>query len=103
MVVWNSAKAKVSTQHSLYIKEIWLICLQDNVLGSITVIIHLFGSLLRLISFRSLSIQRLRTLQQKKEAQAKASRREIATLVERSKTETARIKVESRMCSYHAA
>ncbi|KAK2461499.1 hypothetical protein APHAL10511_005962 [Amanita phalloides] len=42
-----------------------------------------------------LSVQRLRTLQQKKEAQAKAARREIATLVERSKTETARIKVEA--------
>ncbi|KAF8347039.1 DUF292-domain-containing protein [Amanita rubescens] len=42
-----------------------------------------------------LSVQRLRTLQQKKEAQAKAARREIATLLERSKIETARIKVES--------
>ncbi|KXN88926.1 hypothetical protein AN958_06797 [Leucoagaricus sp. SymC.cos] len=41
-----------------------------------------------------LSVQRLRTLQQKKEAQAKAFRRDIATLVERSKIETARIKVE---------
>ncbi|KAJ3551433.1 hypothetical protein NP233_g13082 [Leucocoprinus birnbaumii] len=41
-----------------------------------------------------LSIQRLRTLQQKKEAQAKASRRDIATLLERGKVETARIKVE---------
>jgi vacuolar protein sorting-associated protein IST1 len=36
----------------------------------------------------------LRTLQQKKEAQAKASRRDIATLLERGKIETARIKVE---------
>ncbi|KAJ3721953.1 DUF292-domain-containing protein [Lentinula raphanica] len=41
-----------------------------------------------------LSVQRLRTLQAKKEAQAKASRRDIATLVERGKIETARIKVE---------
>ncbi|KAF5352408.1 hypothetical protein D9756_005821 [Leucocoprinus leucothites] len=41
-----------------------------------------------------LSVQRLRTLQQKKEAQAKASRRDIATLLERGKVETARIKVE---------
>ncbi|KAF9444605.1 DUF292-domain-containing protein [Macrolepiota fuliginosa MF-IS2] len=40
-------------------------------------------------------IQRLRTLQQKKEAQAKVSRRDIATLLERGKVETARIKVES--------
>ena len=43
----------------------------------------------------SLSVQRLRTLQDKKEAQAKAARRDIATLLERGKTETARIKVES--------
>jgi len=37
----------------------------------------------------------LRTLQEKKEAQAKTARRDIATLLERGKTETARIKVES--------
>jgi len=42
-----------------------------------------------------LSVQRLRTLQQKKEAQAKASRRDIATLIERGRIETARIKVET--------
>ncbi|KAJ6520255.1 regulator of Vps4 activity in the MVB pathway-domain-containing protein [Mycena sanguinolenta] len=42
-----------------------------------------------------LSVQRLRTLQQKKEAQAKASRRDVVTLLERGKTETARIKVET--------
>ncbi|KAF5374970.1 hypothetical protein D9758_000508 [Tetrapyrgos nigripes] len=41
-----------------------------------------------------LSIQRLRTLQQKKEAQAKSARRDIATLIEKSKIETARIKAE---------
>jgi len=40
-------------------------------------------------------VQRLRTLQEKKEAQAKASRRDIATLLERGKVETARVKVES--------
>lgn len=40
-------------------------------------------------------MQRLRTLQEKKEAQAKAARRDIATLLERGKAETARIKVES--------
>ena len=48
----------------------------------------------------SLSVQRLRTLQQKKEAQAKASRRDIATLIERGKIETARIKIESRRFNY---
>ncbi|KAF6754308.1 regulator of Vps4 activity in the MVB pathway-domain-containing protein [Ephemerocybe angulata] len=42
-----------------------------------------------------LSVQRLRTLQQKKEAQAKAARRDIATLLEKGKLETARIKVET--------
>jgi len=42
-----------------------------------------------------LSIQRLRTLQEKKEAQAKSARRDIATLLERGKLETARIKVEN--------
>jgi len=40
-------------------------------------------------------VQRLRTLQEKKGAQAKAARRDIATLLERGKVETARIKVES--------
>jgi len=42
-----------------------------------------------------LSVQRLRTLQQKKEAQAKTSRRDIATLIERGRIETARIKIET--------
>jgi len=42
-----------------------------------------------------LSVQRLRTLQQKKEAQAKSARRDIATLIEKGKIETARIKVET--------
>jgi len=42
-----------------------------------------------------LSIQRLRILQQKKEAQAKATRRDIATLLERGKVETAKVKVEA--------
>jgi len=40
-------------------------------------------------------VQRLRTLQEKKGAQAKAARRDIATLLEKGKVETARIKVES--------
>lgn len=42
-----------------------------------------------------ISVQRLRMLQQKKEAQAKMSRRDIATLIERGKLETARVKVET--------
>lgn len=42
-----------------------------------------------------LSVQRLRTSQEKKSAQAKVSRRDIATLLEKGKVETARIKVEN--------
>ena len=42
-----------------------------------------------------LAIQRLRTLQEKKGAQAKAARRDIAMLLEKAKLETARIKVEN--------
>ncbi|KAH8099721.1 DUF292-domain-containing protein [Cristinia sonorae] len=42
-----------------------------------------------------LGVQRLRTLQEKKNAQAKAARRDIASLLERGKLETARIKVEN--------
>ncbi|KAJ3750954.1 DUF292-domain-containing protein [Lentinula detonsa] len=45
--------------------------------------------------WNSAKAKRLRTLQAKKEAQAKSSRRDIATLVERGKIETARIKVEA--------
>ncbi|PBL00386.1 DUF292-domain-containing protein [Armillaria gallica] len=42
-----------------------------------------------------ISVQRLRTLQEKKGAQAKASRRDIATLIERGRIETAKVKVET--------
>ncbi|KAH9837323.1 DUF292-domain-containing protein [Rhodofomes roseus] len=42
-----------------------------------------------------LAIQRLRTLQEKKSAQAKTARRDIALLLEKGKIETARIKVEN--------
>lgn len=41
-----------------------------------------------------LSIQRLRTLQEKKQALAKKSRREIADLVSKSRIETAKLRVE---------
>jgi len=46
-------------------------------------------------SVSRLSVQRLRILQQKKEAQAKSSRRDIALLLERGKIETAKVKVEN--------
>ncbi|KAH7922842.1 DUF292-domain-containing protein [Leucogyrophana mollusca] len=42
-----------------------------------------------------LSVQRLRISQQKKEAQAKSSRRDIALLLEKGKIESARVKVEA--------
>ncbi|KAI0375493.1 DUF292-domain-containing protein [Pilatotrama ljubarskyi] len=42
-----------------------------------------------------LGVQRLRTLQEKKNAQAKSARRDIALLLEKGKVETARIKVEN--------
>ncbi|PIL31496.1 hypothetical protein GSI_06198 [Ganoderma sinense ZZ0214-1] len=42
-----------------------------------------------------LGVQRLRTLQEKKNAQAKASRRDIALLLEKGRIETARIKTEN--------
>jgi hypothetical protein len=41
-----------------------------------------------------LSIQRLRTLQEKKLALAKKSRRDIADLLQKNRTETARLRVE---------
>ncbi|KAK0466319.1 DUF292-domain-containing protein [Desarmillaria tabescens] len=68
MIPWNSTKAKVDP-------------VQTIVYPSST---HFF-----------ISVQRLRTLQEKKGAQAKASRRDIATLIERGKLETARVKVET--------
>lgn len=42
-----------------------------------------------------LSVQRLRMLQEKKEALAKKARRDIATLLEKGKLETAKLRVES--------
>ena len=44
---------------------------------------------------RRLGVQRLRTLQEKKNAQAKAARRDIAHLLEKGRIETARIKTEN--------
>ena len=46
-------------------------------------------------SFFRICVQRLRTLQEKKHSIAKQSRREIATLIEKGKFETAKIKVEN--------
>ena len=46
-------------------------------------------------SLLRLAVQRLRTLQEKKEAQAKTARRDIALALEKGKIESARIKVEN--------
>ncbi|KAG8762365.1 hypothetical protein FRC12_009083 [Ceratobasidium sp. 428] len=45
--------------------------------------------------FDRLAVQRLRIVQQKQEALAKTARRDIATLVEKGKLETARVRVEN--------
>ncbi|PPQ90948.1 hypothetical protein CVT25_008259 [Psilocybe cyanescens] len=76
MSMWNSAKAKSSRAD-----------LDDQV--------HHSSQPFYLKVQLKLSVQRLRTLQQKKEAQAKTARRDIASLIERGKIETARIKVET--------
>ncbi|KAJ3869219.1 DUF292-domain-containing protein [Lentinula novae-zelandiae] len=75
MPPWNSAKAKVFLDLDYFIIT--------------TTVCSVFLK----VQLR-LSVQRLRTLQEKKEAQAKSARRDIASLVERGKIETARIKVE---------
>jgi Regulator of Vps4 activity in the MVB pathway len=99
MPPWNSAKAKVchtivfhQAIHSLAIRrfscgmwELWLEFVSSPIHQDFRFV----------ILYPSLSVQRLRILQQKKEAQAKASRRDIATLLERGKIETARVKVEN--------
>ncbi|KAK0481524.1 DUF292-domain-containing protein [Armillaria novae-zelandiae] len=72
IIPWNSTKAKVVLIHYLFIFELTPCKVQLRI-----------------------SVQRLRTLQEKKGAQAKASRRDIATLIERGRIETARVKVES--------
>lgn len=91
---WNAAKAKV--------RDIKQACPFCNDLS--TIFRFNFGRYYYLRSTRvdltqcpRLSIQRLRILQQKKEAQAKATRRDIATLLERGKVETAKVKVEASM------
>lgn len=91
-MLWNSTKAKVgSFPDAKSRKSLNLLIIRFN-----------FGKQFqfteKLNQFRAcdrLSVQRLRTLQQKKEAQAKANRRDIATLIEKGRLETARIKVEN--------
>lgn len=94
MPLWNAPKAKVRASNLLAI-------VTDPDLSTTRCN---FGNIPKLqlrTSFSSmhldcrLSVQRLRTLQQKKEAQAKASRRDIAFLLEKGKIETARVKVET--------
>jgi Regulator of Vps4 activity in the MVB pathway len=90
MVPWNAARTKVEIYD----------CLQASLLSVVagsTSVRSVLSPLLATLSPApySLAVQRLRILQQKKEAQAKSSRRDIATLIERGKLETARIKVEN--------
>jgi hypothetical protein len=77
---------------STYLERLHLICYD---IGSSAVWISCTNHWKLLDAVSSLSVQRLRTLQEKKEAQAKSARRDIATLLERSKLETARVKVEN--------
>ena len=92
---WNPTKAKVS--HSSTTRTFLVKPLMWSP-GSNTVLGYSFpqpGVTRPTCFLNSLSIQRLRTLQEKKEAQAKSARRDIATLLERGKLETARVKVEN--------
>ena len=50
----------------------------------------------------SIAVQRIRLLHEKKEAQAKTARRDIASLLEQRKIEKARVKVESSEYHFHA-
>ena len=92
MSTWNSVKAKV--------RFLWLRSfISTTFVQGPTSVTSPVKIVARVIYWwwiqLSLSVQRLRTLQQKKEAQAKSSRRDIATLIEKGKIETARIKIES--------
>jgi len=93
MIPLNATKTKVCSTYTVSI-AFPLKCLVPS--GSAQVCeFHCFSGAATGINRRArLAVQRLRTLQQKKEAQAKSSRRDIATLLERRKIETARIKVE---------
>lgn len=94
--MWNAAKAKVRIPRSATrFSDQAPHCFTP--LGPIAVLLYVACSEFEHSHFSNwrLAVQRLRTLQQKKEAQAKASRRDIALLLEKGKLETARIKVET--------
>jgi hypothetical protein len=95
-MLWNSTKAKVSIFYAVRnMNESRFLKVQ------LRYVLHqIEESIWHIIIAPRLSVQRLRTLQQKKEAQAKANRRDIATLVEKGKLETARIKVETSAYIY---
>ena len=95
MVPWNAAKAKVS-RRMLGIQLIKLTRTGSTSVSSFKVQLHTY-SYSRL---PRLGVQRLRTLQEKKNAQAKASRRDIALLLEKGRLETARIKTENSACAH---
>jgi hypothetical protein len=81
MVPWNPARTKVSIKHvDIFIRASYILTprlTQANVQVQIR-----------------LSIQRLRTLQEKRLALAKKSRREIADLLVKGRLETSRLRVE---------
>ncbi|KAI5120800.1 hypothetical protein M0805_002427 [Coniferiporia weirii] len=79
MPPWNPSKTKVR------------VTLLVNSLG----IILITAELIYAVLCPRIAVHRLRLLQGQKEAQAKASRRDIAALLEQRKIEKARVKVES--------
>lgn len=91
MVPWSSAKAKVSLH---YVRNRLHYLIVDP--GPVAVLIYIRRLSQQLDHApHRLSVQRLRILQDKKGAQAKSARRDIATLIERGKLETARVKTEN--------
>ncbi|KAL4070504.1 regulator of Vps4 activity in the MVB pathway-domain-containing protein [Scleroderma citrinum] len=90
---WSSAKAKVRLEPS-NIQQCSLFPGASSV-GRLPTVKLAKLCLLSRVTGPRLSVQRLRTLQQKKEAQAKSARRDIAVLLEKGKVESARVKVEA--------
>ena len=92
MVPWNSAKAKVCLcviHTCCRIASLPLIGSTSVLSSAARIEAHSYPGTTRL------GVQRLRTLQEKKNAQAKAARRDIAMLLEKGRLETARIKTEN--------
>ena len=93
MIPFNATKTKVCSTYTVSL-AFPLKCLVPSGSAPVREFHYFSGAATGINRHARLAVQRLRTLQQKKEAQAKSSRRDIATLLERRKIETARIKVE---------